>query len=101
MTGPTSSLIMTVIVGGIAGWLAGMIARGSGYGIVGDVVVGLLGALVGGYVVTFFQLPLNLGNVWIEKGIVAFAGAVALLLLISIFRPRSVSERVGDWWRRR
>ena len=101
MTGPTSSLFMTLVVGAIAGWLAGMVARGSGYGIIGDIVVGLLGALIGGYVFTFFHLPLNLGNMWIEKGVIAFIGAVVLLLLIGILRPRSVSERVGDWWRRR
>ena len=101
MSGQNSSLFMTLIVGGIAGWLAGLVTRGSGYGLIGDVIVGLLGAFVGGYLVAATSISLRLGNVWLEKGLVAFAGAVALLLLISLLRPRSVTERVGDWWRRR
>ena len=101
MSGQNSSLIMTLMVGGVAGWLAGLVTRGSGYGLIGDVIVGLLGAFVGGYLVSAFNLSLRLGNVWLEKGLVAFAGAVALLLLIGLLRPRSVTERVGDWWRRR
>ena len=101
MSGQSYSFFMTLIVGGIAGWLAGLVTRGSGYGLIGDVIVGLLGAFVGGYLVPAFNIPLRFGNVWLEKGVVAFAGAVVLLLLISLLRPRSLNERVGDWWRRR
>ena len=101
MSGQTQSLVMALIVGGIAGWLAGLIMRGSGYGIIGDVIVGLLGAMVGGYLLSVMNISLHVGNIWIEKVLVAFFGAVALLLLISLFRPRSATERVGDWWRRR
>lgn len=101
MSGQNSSLIMTLLVGGIAGWLAGLLTRGSGYGLIGDVIVGLLGAFVGSYLLPALNISFRLGNPWMEKGLVAFTGAVALLLLISLLRPRSVTERVGDWWRRR
>ena len=101
MLGQNSSLIMTLLVGGIAGWLAGLVTRGSGYGIIGDVIVGLLGAFIGSFLVPALNISLRFGNVWLEKGLIAFAGAVILLLLLSLLRPRSVTERVGDWWRRR
>ena len=95
------SLLMTLLIGGITGWCAGLIMRGSGYGVIGDVVVGLLGALLGNYLVSLLNIPVRLGNPWLDKGAVAIAGAVALLLLIGFFRPRSISDRIGDWWRRR
>ena len=43
------SIIIFLVVGAIAGWLAGQIVKGGGYGVVGDMVVGILGALIGGY----------------------------------------------------
>jgi len=42
-------LITSLIVGGIAGWLTGLLQRGKGYGLVGNIVVGLIGAAVGGF----------------------------------------------------
>ena len=96
-----TSLLVTLLIGGIAGWSAGLIMRGSGYGLIGDIIVGLLGALLGSYLFTLINIPVRLGNPWLDKGIVALAGAVLLLFLIGFFRPRSVSDRIGDWWRRR
>ena len=95
------SLIVTLIVGGIAGWLAGMVMRGSGYGIFGDVIVGLLGALVGSFLLNIFQVNVRLGNPWLDRGVVAFGGAVVLLFIVGLLRPRSFREHVGSWWRRR
>lgn len=100
MDGQTS-LLVTVVTGGIAGWLAGLIMRGSGYGLIGDVVVGLIGALLGSYLLGLLKIPVHLGNPWLDKGVVALVGAVVLLFLIGFFRPRSISERVSGWWRRR
>ena len=100
MSGQTS-LLVTLIIGGIAGWCAGLIMRCSGYGVIGDVVAGLLGAWLGSYLFTFLNIPVRLGNPWLDKGVVALVGAVVLLFLIGLFRPRSFHDRVGDWWRRR
>ena len=61
----------------------------------------LLGALLGSYLLTYFKITVQLGNPWLNKGIVALAGAVVLLFLIGLFRPRSFHDRIGDWWRRR
>ena len=88
------------IIGGIAGWLAGLVMRGSGYGVIGDVIVGLLGAFVGNYLVDFFHVNVRLGNPWLDRGVVAFGGAVVLLLIIGLLRPRSLGERVKGLWRR-
>ena len=100
MSGQTS-LLVTLLIGGIAGWCAGLIMRGSGNGVIGDIVVGLLGALLGSYLVTLFNISVRLGNPWLDKGIIALAGAVVLLFLIGMFRPRSIPDRIGDWWQRR
>ena len=94
------SLLVTLIIGGIAGWLAGLVMRGSGYGVVGDIIVGLLGAFVGSYLLEFFHLNVRLGNPWLERGVVAFVGAVVLLVIIGLLRPRSLGERVKGLWRR-
>ena len=96
-----ASLLVTLIIGGIAGWCAGLLLRGSGYGVIGDIVVGLLGAFLGSYLMAFFKVNVQLGNPWLNKGIVALAGAVVLLFLIGLLRPRSFHDRIGDWWRRR
>jgi uncharacterized membrane protein YeaQ/YmgE (transglycosylase-associated protein family) len=95
-----SSLLVTLVIGGLAGWLAGLLTRGSGYGLIGDIVVGLLGALIGSYLFALLNVPVRLGNPWLDKGAVALVGAVVLMMLIGLFRPLSVSERVGGWWRR-
>ena len=75
--------------------------RGSGYGVIGDVIVGLLGAFIGGYLVDAFHINVRLGNPLVDRGVVAFAGAVVLLLIIGLLRPRSFGERLSGWWRRR
>jgi uncharacterized membrane protein YeaQ/YmgE (transglycosylase-associated protein family) len=45
----SESVLMIIVIGGVAGWLAGLLLRGSGYGIIGDVVVGLIGAFIGNW----------------------------------------------------
>ena len=94
-------LLVTLIVGAIAGWAAGLVMRGSGYGLIGDVVIGLLGAFVGSWLVERLHLTVALGNPWLNWGVIAFLGAVVLLFLVGLLRPRSIGERVGDMWRRR
>jgi uncharacterized membrane protein YeaQ/YmgE (transglycosylase-associated protein family) len=59
------SILTWIVLGLIAGWLAGVLVRGSGYGVIGDIILGILGALVGGWItsqlmgvdVTGFNLP--------------------------------------------
>jgi uncharacterized membrane protein YeaQ/YmgE (transglycosylase-associated protein family) len=96
----SDSLLVMLLIGGVAGWLAGLVMRGSGYGIIGDVIVGLLGASAGSYLSKALKVPLHVGHPILYKGIVAFIGAVVLLFVIGFFRPKSFSERLSGLFRR-
>jgi len=66
-----------IIVGLIAGWLAGQVMKGGGYGVLVDIILGLLGGLLGGWL--FGQLGLGAGGGMVGSIIVAFIGAVILV----------------------
>lgn len=72
-----------LIVGGIAGWLAGLIMKGGGFGILGNIVVGIVGGLIGGFV--FGLLGFSADNV-IGSIITALVGAIILLAIVGFFR---------------
>jgi uncharacterized membrane protein YeaQ/YmgE (transglycosylase-associated protein family) len=95
------SILMILVIGGVAGWLAGLILRGTGYGIIGDVVVGLIGAFLGNWLVRTLHVSVNLGNPSVNQVAVSVVGAVLLMLIIGMLRPRSFRERFSDIWRRR
>ena len=80
------SLITWLIVGLIAGWLAGIVARGSGYGLLGDIIVGVVGALLGGFLTgrllsVDYVTGFNLTTI-----VVAFVGALILIAVLRLFR---------------
>ena len=78
------SLLVILFVGLIAGFFAGRIVRGAGFGVVGDIVIGIIGAFLGDWVLP--QLGIHLGT-GIGAAIVnATLGAVVLLLIISLVR---------------
>jgi uncharacterized membrane protein YeaQ/YmgE (transglycosylase-associated protein family) len=68
------SLLVILIVGIVAGWLAGRVMEGGGFGLIGDLIVGLIGAFIGDWL-----LPIHLGAGIIALIINAFIGAVVLL----------------------
>ena len=70
-------LLAWIIVGLIAGWLAGQVMKGGGYGVLVDIILGLLGGLLGGWL--FGQLGLGAGGGMVGSIIVAFIGAVILV----------------------
>jgi len=78
-----TALIWFLIIGLIAGWLAGQVMRGGGYGIVGDMIVGVIGAFIGGWL--FGLLGIGAGGL-IGAIITAFVGAVVLLLILRAIR---------------
>ena len=80
------SFLWFLIVGIIAGFLAGKVMRGTGFGLIGDLIVGVLGALLGGWV--FGLLHISLGGGLIGSIIVAFIGAVILIWLVGLIRGR-------------
>lgn len=71
-----------ILVGLMAGALAGMIVNGGGYGIVGDIVVGVLGALIGGYL--FPQLGISVGGGLPGAVVVATIGAIVLIVVLRL-----------------
>jgi uncharacterized membrane protein YeaQ/YmgE (transglycosylase-associated protein family) len=77
------SLIVLLIVGAIAGWAAGQIVKGYGFGLVGNIVVGVVGAFIGNWL--FPQLGLW-GADMIGMIISAILGAVILLVVIGLVR---------------
>jgi uncharacterized membrane protein YeaQ/YmgE (transglycosylase-associated protein family) len=80
-------IVSWIVVGLIAGWLAGMVMKG-GYGLIGDIILGIVGALLGGFLAAnFFGLG-GVTGINVESIITAFVGAV-----IIIFAARLVSGR--------
>ena len=75
---------VSVLIGGIAGWLAGIVVRGFGFGILGNIVVGIVGAFLGSWLFPRLGLNLNLGGGMAGSILFAFFGAVILLLLIRV-----------------
>jgi len=85
------SIIAWIILGLVAGWLAGMVMRGGGYGILGDIVLGILGALIGGWL-TALLLGRDMVNGFnVESLIVAVVGAVVLIAISRAFTGRRAS----------
>ena len=77
-------LIIWLIVGAIAGWLACLIVKGYGFGILGNIVVGIVGALIAGWLLPRIGIIIIGG--WIAAIIDAVIGAVILLLIIGLFK---------------
>jgi len=79
------NILAWIIVGGIAGWLASLVVEGSGLGVLGDIIVGIVGALIGGFILTLV-LPGTFGFSGFSIGslVVAFIGAVILLLILRL-----------------
>jgi uncharacterized membrane protein YeaQ/YmgE (transglycosylase-associated protein family) len=78
------SLLIWLLIGAIAGWLAGLLVKGGGFGLVGNIVVGVLGAFVGGWLFPHFGVALGGGIV--DTILFATGGAVVLLLVVSVLK---------------
>jgi len=70
-------ILAWIVVGLIAGWLAGQVMKGGGYGMVADIILGLLGGVLGGWI--FEKLGVSTGDGMVGSIIVAFIGAVILV----------------------
>jgi uncharacterized membrane protein YeaQ/YmgE (transglycosylase-associated protein family) len=77
-------LLVTLFVGLVAGWLAGKVVRGTGFGIIGDIIVGILGAFIAGWL--FPRLGFHLGAGLVAEIISAAIGAILLLLIVRLVR---------------
>jgi len=77
-------IIIFLIIGGAAGWLAGLIFKGDGFGILGNIVIGVLGAVLGGRL--FGILGISVGGATICPVITATVGAIVLLFLTGLVK---------------
>jgi uncharacterized membrane protein YeaQ/YmgE (transglycosylase-associated protein family) len=80
------SILVVLFVGLVAGWLAGKIVRGTGFGIIGDILVGIAGALIATFL--FPKLGIHIGSGLVSEIIYSAIGAVILLLVVRLLRGR-------------
>ena len=79
-----NNFLWVLIVGLIAGWLAGVLVKGGGFGLIGDLVVGVIGAFLGGFL--FTSLGVSAGGGLLGAIVVATIGAVVLLFLVRLLK---------------
>ena len=78
-----SGLLWFVLIGLVAGWLAGVLVKGGGFGILGDIVVGVLGAVIGGFL--FGSLGIGVGG-FLGSVLVATIGAIILIFVLRLIK---------------
>ena len=82
-------LLSWLVVGLIAGWLASLVMKGGGSGLIGDIVVGIVGALIGGFLAgTLLGIPNAVNGINLSSIIVAFLGAVVLIAILRMISGR-------------
>lgn len=80
-----TTILIWCLVGLVAGFLASRVALGHGLGLFGDIIVGILGAFLGGFLASLFRINVQvIGHPIISEMVVAFAGAVLLLLVVRL-----------------
>jgi uncharacterized membrane protein YeaQ/YmgE (transglycosylase-associated protein family) len=79
-----NNLLWTIIIGIVAGFLAGKVMKGKGFGLIFNLLVCVGGAILGGWI--FGQLGISIGTVLISTLITAFIGAIVLLFIINLLK---------------
>ena len=82
-------IYVILVIGLVAGWLAGLIVQGTGFGLIADICIGIVGALIGSWL--FPQLGVHIGSGLVSAIVAATIGAVLLLLILRLF------SRGGRW----
>lgn len=78
------SILIVLLIGAVAGWLAGLIVRGAGFGLIGDIIIGIVGAFIAHWL--FPRLGIQLGAGLLRAILDATIGAVILLLVVRLIR---------------
>lgn len=84
MTIDIQTIIIWLIVGGVAGWLAGLIVTGAGFGLIGNIIVGIVGAIIAGWLLP--QIGVVIGSGIVGAIINALIGAIILLVIVMLVR---------------
>ena len=79
-------ILIALLIGAVAGWLAGVIVKGGGFGLVGNIVIGILGAVVASWLLPQAGLSFSTGNAIITSILYATIGAVIVLVVASVVR---------------
>jgi uncharacterized membrane protein YeaQ/YmgE (transglycosylase-associated protein family) len=80
-------ILSWIVVGAIAGWLSGLVMKGRGFGLLGDIIVGIIGGFVGGWLAgTILHLPYMVTGINFTSVLVAFVGALVVLGAIRLIR---------------
>ena len=79
-----TALLIFLLVGAVAGWVAGNLMRGGGFGLVGNIIVGFIGALLGGWLLGL--LNVSIGTGLINSLITSSIGAVVLLFVVGLIK---------------
>jgi uncharacterized membrane protein YeaQ/YmgE (transglycosylase-associated protein family) len=83
------SILPWIIVGLIAGWLAGKVMQGGGFGLIGDIIIGALGGVLGGFIASyFFNVGDPMSGINLPSILIAFGGAVLLLVVVRLLTGR-------------
>ena len=77
------TILIILAIGAVAGWLAGVIMKGGGYGLLGDIVIGIIGAFIGGFL--FGLLGISAGGL-VGQIITATVGAIVLIFVLRMFK---------------
>jgi len=78
------ALLIWLVIGAVAGWLAGLIVRGFGFGLIGNIVVGIVGAVIAGWLLP--RLGIRIGSGMVATIVHATIGAVVLLVVVGLIR---------------
>ena len=76
--------VIFLLVGGVAGWLAGTLMKGRGFGLIGNIIVGLVGGLLGGWLMGL--LGVSIGTGYVNQIVTSLIGASVLLIVIGMIK---------------
>jgi uncharacterized membrane protein YeaQ/YmgE (transglycosylase-associated protein family) len=80
-------ILSWIVIGLIAGWLAGLVMKGRGFGLIGNIIIGIVGALLGGFLASsLFKIANPITGFNLTTILVAFLGSVVLMLIIRLLR---------------
>jgi uncharacterized membrane protein YeaQ/YmgE (transglycosylase-associated protein family) len=80
------SIVIWLLIGAIAGFLAGLVMEGGGFGLIGNIIIGVLGAIVAGYLFPSLGVSIPIADPLIRSIIVSTIGAIILLFIIGLVR---------------
>lgn len=80
------TIIYILLIGAISGWLAGQIMSGGGYGLLGNIILGIIGSFVGGWLLGVLGISLNIGSATVNTIIQAVIGAIVVIFIAGLFR---------------